>query len=150
MCQDKFTRQKRKNHYVNYQNIAKRELLFSTVELVNFGVGHWPQMNHIFNKDLSVYLDCYAPDFPKSTSKYLCCTQEVREHSFKCFTGMCHFWMQYFFKRVFLSCSIIQTFTNAYVQCIIVEILLFFLVKYGLHVRGCFFNIKCLQIGCFD
>ena len=97
---------------------SKGELLFSSVELVHFGVGCWhrssSKMHHIWlNRGLSVYLDLYVPDFPKSTSKDLCCTKVVRMHGFMCFTAICYSRMQCFIKIVFLSCSIIQTFPNA-------------------------------------
>ena len=38
------------------------------------GTIFWP------NRGLRVYLDMYAPDFPKSTYKYLFCIEIIREH----------------------------------------------------------------------
>ena len=53
------------------------------------------------NKGLNVYLDLCAPDFPKSSSKYLYCTKVGRKHRFKFGTAMCSFWMQCFLKKYF-------------------------------------------------
>ena len=50
------------------------------------------------NGGSSLYLDLHEPDFPKSTSKYLCCTKVVRKHG--CFTVMRIFWMQCNFKEI--------------------------------------------------
>ena len=53
------------------------------------------------NRVLRVFLDLYTPDFPKSTSKYMFCTKEVRKHGLKCFTTICNFKKQFLVKEVF-------------------------------------------------
>ena len=57
------------------------------------------------NSGLMVYLDLYAPDFPKSTSKYLLL---VKKHGSRCFTAMFFFFGFKVLKRIILSCPIIQ------------------------------------------
>ena len=48
-------------------------------------------------------MDLYAPDLPKSTSKYLLFTKVVRKHGYRCFTAMCYIGIKFFLKELFLA-----------------------------------------------
>ena len=64
------------------------------------------------NRGLRVHLDLYAPDFPKTISKYLYFTKVVRKHGSRCFTAMSNFLMQYLYKELFwamYSFKLVQT-----------------------------------------
>ena len=85
---------------------TKGKLLFSSVELVKLSID--PDFVVLvkfsifwLHRVLRVYLDMYAPDFPKNTSKYLFCTEVVRKHGFRCFTAMCTFGMHFLVKELF-------------------------------------------------
>ena len=79
----------------------KGELLFSSVGPLTLIYMHWLCFQvtcTIFwlNISFRVHLDLYVPDFPKSTSKYLLFTKDVRKHGSRCFTAMYHFWIPCF------------------------------------------------------
>ena len=57
------------------------------------GTIFWP------NRVWKVYLDFNAPDFPKSSSNYLFCTEVDIMHGFRCFTAMCSFWLHCFLRN---------------------------------------------------
>ena len=107
-------------------SVYKGELLFSSVGPLTLIYGHGlcfsSNMHHILAQHIfRVYLDLYAPDFYKSTSKYLLFTKVVRKHEYRCFRAMYHFRMQCcFFLLIILSCSIILTFPNSNYRCIFV------------------------------
>ena len=76
---------------------GKGKLLFSSVELVCFGVGRWlcssSKMNHILAQQrFECIFELLFAEFHK---KYLYIV--VRKHGCRCFTAMCHFRMQCFF-----------------------------------------------------
>ena len=54
------------------------------------------------NRDLRVHLDLYAPNFPRSTSKFLFFTKVVKKHGSRCFTEICNFWIQCFCQKLVL------------------------------------------------
>ena len=68
---------------------------------------------------LRLHSDLYASDFPKSTSKDLLFTKVVRKHGSRCFTSMYLFFRCNVFKRIILSCSILQKCPNSYYKCIL-------------------------------
>ena len=54
----------------------------------------------LLNGGLSVYLNWYALNFSKSSSKYLFCTEVIRKHEFECLKAMCTFCMLCFFENL--------------------------------------------------
>ena len=59
---------------------------------------------------LREYLGLCAPDCHKSISKYLIFTKVVKKHGYRCFTAMCHFRMQCFFKEFFWAAQSFKLF----------------------------------------
>ena len=99
-------------------SFVKKNLLFSSVELITFGVVRWLRPSSkctIFwiNIGLCVYSDLYKPDFPKSTTRYLCYTKILKRNGCKFFTAMCHFWMQCS-RAIHLLREVVQTNTHTY------------------------------------
>ena len=74
--------------YLGEVFFLKGELLFSSVEIDNFGVGLQIKcpMSRL-KRGFRVYFYLYAPDFPKSTTKRLWCTKLGKRPGFKCFTA---------------------------------------------------------------
>ena len=71
------------------------------------------------NKGLRLYFDLFAPDFPKSTSKYLFCTEVFTKHGFRCFTVMCNFRRQCFLEELFWAAKSFILFQTYVVNVIL-------------------------------
>ena len=78
-------------------------------------------------RGLRVHLGLYAPDCPKSTSKYLLFTKVVRKHGSRYLTGMNSFRMQCWLKELFWAVQSFKLFKNWF------------------HMTWVVFNQKCLQ-----
>ena len=101
------------------------------------------------NRDLRVYLDLYAPDFPKSTSKYLLFTKVVRKHVSRCFTQVCHLWIQSFLKQWFWTAQSSKFFKIYMLNVLLTKFSYFVVAKSVFFMIWWFLTKNASKIGCF-
>ena len=116
---------------------------------------HWPcfskNIHHILtNISFRVKLDLYAPDFPKSTFKYLLFIKVVRKHGSRCFIAMYRFWMHWFFLNNYSELLNHLNFSKLKSKMfILTKFSIFCWPKSFLHVLVVCINKNVSKIGCF-
>ena len=107
------------------------------------------------NRGLRVYLDSDAPDFPKSTSKYLLFTKVVRKHGSRCFTAICYLWSQSFYKELFWAAQSSKLFKIYMLNVLFTKFSYFVVARSVLSMIVCvcffffFFTKNASKIGYF-